>query len=384
MGRPFEVLHVSCFVDPLRRTCDELLDAWPTLTDFAGAAALSHVHGAVLQASSYDATTQRNGVTCHFTAERLGSRVRRRIGMWAAPLTHRLVWRARQLRPQLIHFHSLSFPRHLQLLRRALPEVPILVQDHADRPPPNWRRALHRRGLAGVGGVAFTALEQVRPFLDAGVLPPDVPVFEILETSSRFTPGNQDSARRETGLHGDPCLLWVADLIPRKDPLAVLDALSRCVDRLNDPQLWCCYQMAPLLKDVEERIVRDPTLAGRVHLLGRKSHSDVEHLLQAADFLIMGSHSEGSGFAVQEALACGTTPIITEIASFRKITGNGAVGSLTPPGNSVAMARAIVECSKRDRRELRQLARGHFERELSFEVLGRQLRSAYETLLRGR
>ena len=48
------------------------------------------------------------------------------------------------------------------------------------------------------------------------------------------------------------------------------------------------------------------------------------------------------------------------------------------------MARAIVEWSKRDRRELRQLARRHFERELSFEVLGRQLRSAYETLVRGR
>jgi glycosyltransferase involved in cell wall biosynthesis len=110
----------------------------------------------------------------------------------------------------------------------------------------------------------------------------------------------------------------------------VLDAVARAVSALRDPQLWCSYLSAPLLAHVKARIAADPRLTGRVHLLGSRPRDEVEPLLRAADFLVQGSHVEGSGFAVIEALACGTTPIVTDIPSLRWITGNGSVGGLCP------------------------------------------------------
>ena len=39
----------------------------------------------------------------------------------------------------------------------------------------------------------------------------------------------------------------------------------------------------------------------------------VEELMRAADIFTLGSHREGSGYALTEALACGLPPVVTDI-----------------------------------------------------------------------
>lgn len=378
------VVQVSCFVDPLGRRPEDLLAAWPSLAGVAAAARRAGVDVTVVQAASLEAEIVRDDVRCVFVREQRASPVRRRAGLWALPLTMAVSGRVAELWPEVVHFHGLSQPRHLAELRRRIPGVPVLVQDHADRLPPRWRRAGARSALAGVAGAAFTTRAQAEPFIKAGVLPGGVPVFEVLEASTDFTTGDLEAARAATGIGGDPCLLWLGHLNANKDPLTVLDALSRAAPSLNDPQLWCCFLSAPLLRRVQRRIAGDPALKSRVHLLGPRPRFEVERLLRAADFLVQGSHREGSGYAVIEALACGTTPLVTDIPPFRRITGNGAVGSLTPAEDSQALAGALREWTARDRRRLRHQARDHFERHLSFDAVGRELRTAYAALLEDR
>lgn len=375
------VAQVTCYVDPLDRGPDDLLAVWPTLASVAQSTARAGVEVSVIQAAADDAEFERDGVRFYFVRERKGSNLRRRGGLWASPMTRNVARQAAALRPDLIHFHSLSFPLHARYLSRRLRGVPQLVQDHADRPPPRWRRAVHRYGLAEIDGVAFTVRTQAEPFVKSGILRAGLPVFEVLESSSHFTPGDPAKARADSGIFGDPCLLWIGHLNANKDPLTVLEALSRAAPKLRDPRLWCCYRSAPLLDRVRERIAADPALKGRVELLGPQPHSRIERLLRAADFLVQGSHREGSGYAAIEALACGTTPLVTDIPSFRRITGQGAVGALSPPGNAEAMARTLVAWSARNKLERRAQARSHFTRALSFEAVGRELRAAYEALL---
>src|SRR5262249_42702980 len=99
--------------------------------------------------------------------------------------------------------------------------------------------------------------------------------------------------------------------------------------------------------------------------------------LRAADFLVQGSHREAAGFGVIEALACGTTPLVSDIPSFRRITGEGRVGGLFPVGDAPALARVLVDWSGRDQGAVGAAARAHFERELSFRAVAGQLREAY-------
>lgn len=369
------VLHVGFQLDPLQRAPEELLAAWPTLADVARAASGSGVRVTVVQAAHRDAIIERDGIVYHFVAGDL--RATRRAPSW--PRAH--ARRARSLRPDLVHVQGLSFPLQTRSLARALPGVPILVQDHADRPPPRWKRPLHRWGLAPIAGAAFTTRCQAAPFVEAGVLRRGLPVFEVLESSSRFTPGDATEARRRTGLVGDPCLLWLGRLDGNKDPLTVLAAFDRALDALPDARLWCCYTGAPLLEMVRARLAADARLGERVRLLGAVPHATIQKLLRAADFLVLGSHREGSGYAVIEALACGTTPLVTDIPSFRRITEGGAFGALSPPGDAETMARALVEWAARDRVALRRAARAHFERALSFDAMGAELRAAYRALV---
>ncbi|MBI4546085.1 MAG: glycosyltransferase family 4 protein [Gemmatimonadetes bacterium] len=356
--------------------------AWPALLDTAEAAARTGLRVTVVQAASHDAAFDRQGVAFHFLRELTVLEGALSAHQWARLPSARFRGLLRSLQPDLLHLHSLSFPLAARPLGRALPRVPLLVQDHSDRPPPRWRRALHRWGLSRIDGAAFTARALAHPLTAAGVLPRGIPIFEILETSTRFAPGDTDAARAATGLYGNPCMVWVGRLNRDKDPMTVLTAVALAAQRLPDLHLWCCYTEAPLLPQVRERLAADPGLARRVHLLGAVPHESVQELCRAADFFVSASQREGSSFALLEALACGTTPLVADIPTARRITDNGAVGALFPPRDAAALASAILRFAARQPAELRAAARAHFERRLSFEALGRQLRSAYTSLVR--
>jgi glycosyltransferase involved in cell wall biosynthesis len=362
------VVYLSCHHDRQRRRPNELLAAWPTLVDVPVAVRRAGVEVRVIQAAHEDTVIERDGVRFQFV------RTAGRAWPW------RLLRAVTSARPAIVHSQGLAFPLQLRALGLRMPEVPVLVQDHGGRPPHGWRRYLVRWGLDRVRGVAFTARAQAEPFRAAGVLPPHVPVFEVLESSSHFLPGDTRAARDVTGLHGDPCLLWVGRLDHNKDPLTVLSALSQALPRLRDPQLWCYYTSAPLLGRVHQRLRDDAALARRVHLMGAVPHTALEQLYRAADLFVLASHREGSGYALLESLACGMTPLVTDIPSFRRITGEGAVGALFPPEDAAALSRLLVAWSERDRARLRQSARHHFESQLSFRALGEELRSTYEAL----
>jgi glycosyltransferase involved in cell wall biosynthesis len=327
------------------------------------------------QAAWADADRVIDGVPCAFVRE--PGRVR--AGWWRRR-PRALLRRVAAQNPDVVHFEGLAFPRELRALAAALPGIPILAQEHASKCPRGWRRPWYRWGFAPLAGVAFTSHAQARPFTAAGVLRRDLPVFEVIEVSSPFTPGDRGAARAETGLEGDPCLVWVGNLDANKDPLTVLDAASRAAARLPALRLHMCFRDAPLLDAVRARIAADPALAPRVRLVGPVPHSRIEPFLRAADFLVQASHAEGSGTALIEALACGTTPLVTDIPSFRRITDDGAVGALVRVGDSVALADALCDWSARDRPALRERARRHFERDLSFAAMGAQLRAAYQAL----
>ncbi|MEO8018086.1 MAG: glycosyltransferase family 4 protein, partial [Pseudomonadota bacterium] len=350
------VLQISFFMDPRARQPEQLLHDWYSLVDVAASVASGGCRVTVAQASQHRARIERDGVVYHFVPpDRVGS------AMVDGQAFKELL---RASNADALHVHGLGFPRDIGRLTRLAPQLPIILQDHANRPPRIWRRGAWRRGLAHVDGVAFCALEQVTPFIEQRVLPAHVTFYEYPGTSSHFSPGDQAAARALTGLYGDPCVLWVGHLNHNKDPLTVLRGMSECIRLLPELHLWCCFGSAPLHAAIERELQRNADLAARVHLLGPQPHERVEHLMRAADLFALGSHFEGSGFSLIESLATGLTPVVSNIASFRALTGNGAVGALFPPGDARGFARALLAVAARAKAAARATARAHFEREL--------------------
>jgi glycosyltransferase involved in cell wall biosynthesis len=384
LSKPRNVPHVVSVgvdLDPTRGTPSELIQVWDDFGHVEAAAASDgSIRVSIVQASWYEEESTNEGIPCHFVREPKptvglpGGRVVRML-----PL--RLCARVRELAPDIVHFSGLGFSRELWALRAAIPRVPIVAQAHSDAMPDGWRRWYFRWGVEGLDAAIFCARQQGELFKRSGLIPGRLPLFEVIEVSTLFKPGDQRAARAQTGLDGDPCLFWLGNLDANKDPLMVLDAVAFSVASLPDLRLHMAFRHAALLEAVRARISSDPKLSGRVVLIGELPHCTVEKHLQAADFLVQGSHREGSGFGIIEALACGTTPLVTDIPSFRRITGHGRHGALIPVGDSGALAREIVSWSGRDRAVLRQSAREQFDRELSYGAVGRQLRETYAQVM---
>jgi glycosyltransferase involved in cell wall biosynthesis len=374
------VAHVGFHLDPQRRGPEELLCDWRSLVDIAEAAARFVGQLSVVQACARTESFSRQGVDYHFVAPPPGGAPR----FVAQRCAEQVAARVAALKPDVIHVHGLNFPEAVTLLARHVPKTPVLLQDHADRPPRIWRRRAWRRGAAHAAGIAFCAREQLVPYAAARLLPTDIRIFEIPESSSRFRPGDREYARRLTGLHGEPAALWVGHLDSNKDPLTVLEAVRRVMRKLPKLELWCAYGSTTLLPELMRRVRADPALHGRVHLLGAVPHSRVELLMNAADVYISASHREGSGYALIEALACGLPPVVSDIPSFRALTAHGTIGDLWTCGDPDALAASLIKRAAQPRQEIRTQVRAHFIAELSFDALGRKLSAAYGALLNDR
>lgn len=350
---------------------ETLLAAWSTLGDVAAAVRGAGHRVTVVQAFHCAAKLVRDGVRFDFVAEP------RLPGRATGLMPRRIAQAVKAAAPDIVHVNGLDFARHTRALCRL--GVPVLAQDHASAP--GSRRALRKWGLARVAGISFTDARQATPFIAEGSIRAAVPIFSVPESSTHFTPGDQAEARRVSGMRGDPAILWVGRLDRNKDPLTILDAVEKAASHLPDLQFWACFHESQLLADVKARIARSPALLNRVHLVGMVSHDRIEQLCRAADLFVLGSKREGSGYALIEALACGATPVVSDIPSFRALTDKGRIGALAPVGDAAAFARAIVEQAGRPRAQSHVETIAHFERHLSFDALGRRLSEVYQSLV---
>ena len=371
-------LHVAQFNFPPAPNglgIEALLERWPTLADIAELVAGSGVRVSVLQAASHAERLTRNGIDYRFVDVAKARSTEEKARRFARVLADMGV--------DVLHAHGLGFVEQASAITEQLsPALPIVFQDHADRPPRWWRRARHRRCFARASGVAFTSLDQAQPFVAAHMFPASTRLFAIPESSSRFSPGDRAIARAEMGLYGNPCVVWVGRLIRGKDPMTVLEGVALAAARLPELRLWCAFGAAPMLAEVRARIADDPRLAGRVHLLGEVPHARIETLLRAADLFVSGSRAEGSGYAALEALACGVTPVLTDIPAFRALTDHGRIGHLWPCGDAARLADELFLAA--NERASPQQVRAHFDATLSFEAVGRLWTKAYSQVLDGR
>jgi glycosyltransferase involved in cell wall biosynthesis len=364
------VLQICCAPAPPAMPLAERLRRWRTLADVAEATARAGIEVTVLLDGHRDEALGRNGVDYRQVP---GLRRPQFPTLRAAAL-------ARRHAPDVIHMVGLENP----VVTRALcgTGIPVLAQDHASQPK-RRKAPLWRWGQARLAAVAFTAEAQAEPFLATAQLAPRTRIFAIPESSSRFTPGDSEAARTETGIRGSPALLWVGHLNANKSPLTVLRAVQQLLPLLPGLELWCIFGDAPLRAEVDAMLAGDPALAARVHLLGRVPHERMEAMFRACDAYVSASRREGSGYALIEALACGLPAVVTDIPSFRAMTADGAVGALVPIGDSAAMADTILHLfasgTRRSEEQTRSI-RDHFDAHLHFDVIGARLAQAYAAL----
>jgi len=279
----------------------------------------------------------------------------------------------------------LLYPLQLRALRNSLPpDCSIVVQHHADGPWPTLLRPLQRWGLRAADGFFFAAQDLADWWVDHGLISKRQSIFQVMEGSNDFRCQDRVIARARTKMAGSPVVLWVGRLIPLKDPLTVLEGFALVLQHAPQARLYMAYGTDAMLPAVRERIAASKTLSEAVILLGKIEHSQLEDIYNSSDYFVLGSHHEGSGFSLAEAMACGVVPVVTDIPSFRVMTDGGRLGACWRPGSPGDFVDKFLCVMGRPLEQLSSKVHSFFQSQLSYKAIARDSMRAYREVITAR
>ena len=149
---------------------------------------------------------------------------------------------------------------------------------------------------------------------------------------NKFSPKQNDSFKKENRLEDKPIVLFVGNLIKRKNVESLLEAKKVANSDYYLVIVGDGPQFKKLTKKVEEDNIRDVIFTG--------SRGDVENIIPSCDVLVLPSFSESFGLVLIEALACGKPVIGSNVGGITEII-NDDVGLLVDPNKIPSIASAI-------------------------------------------
>lgn len=306
---------------------------------------------------NYSGTVKRNGVTYQFLD----------YGKPKLYFPYRLHRSIRNHKPDVVWVHGLHFPLQLIQLRKTLKKsTAIIVQNHAEKPHKGWRQLLQKRADTYVSHYLFTSTEMGQPWVQQGIIKSKQKIAEVMEASSVFADENCVEEKEPF------TFLWVGRLDRNKDPLTVVNAFLKFSQLHLQAKLYMIFHEEDLLPEINQELA---TTGGEknIVLLGRLPHNELLNWYQRSSFFISGSHYEGSGIAVCEAMSCGCIPIVTNIASFRKMTNSGQCGLLYEAGNEEELFQCLQKAMSLSMTAERDKVLHQFQQELSFTAIAARI-----------
>lgn len=278
----------------------------------------------------------------------------------------------KSLNPDYVLVHGFGTAHYLLFLKFICPKAKIILQCNGF--------ALNPRGLAKfafrisdrfIDAYFFTGIQNAKPWYENNIIPKNK-IIELMEGSVDFR-FNGNSEREENSF------LWVGRLDGNKDPMTILKAFHRFLKIEPKARLTMVYHEGNLESQVLEYI-RTNDLANTIDLKGFVSHEDLEKLYHHYQYFILGSHYEGSGYALLESMACGCVPIVTDIPSFSYMTDNGNCGLLFPPGKEEKLLEHLTYTTGIEYADYQKKVLSQFENKLSFQAIAKKITSSFQSL----
>lgn len=268
-----------------------------------------------------------------------------------AALVYLVGW-MRRWRPDIVHTHS-SKAGLLGRLAARVAGVPVVIHSvHGWSFHDGMHRSVRRVVVAAERVAARSTtwlVVEATPDLykgrEAGIGRADQ--YRLIRNGidvAAFTPlrrsDDRSTVRADLGLAGGgPVIGTVGRLAAQKDPITMIEAFAETVAAVPEARfVW--VGDGPLRAEAEA-LVRRRRLDDHWRFAGVRR--DVARVLGALDAFALSSRWEGLPRTVVEAMAAGVPVVATAVDGLAEVIDPGVNGLLVPPGDSTAIARALVQ-----------------------------------------
>jgi glycosyltransferase involved in cell wall biosynthesis len=183
---------------------------------------------------------------------------------------------------------------------------------------------------------------------------------------------------------GEPRVLFVGGLTPRKGVLDLIEASSQLYAEGLRHELWLAGgtpdEGAEAEGDVQSR------LPAHARLLGQVDPEAMPDVYAAADVFVLPSWWEAMPLTVLEAQASGLPVVATRVGDVEQMVVEGVTGHLVPAHDPPALAEALraLLTSPERRRAMGAAAREHVSTRFAEARMVDGLRAVYEAVERAR
>jgi len=190
------------------------------------------------------------------------------------------------------------------------------------------------------------------------------------EVSSRET-------RREIGVPDRALVVGVsAGLAPVKGHRYLLDAFPAVLRSVPEARVMLAGD-GPCRKELQ-RQAEELGISDRVTFLGHRD--DIDRVVEAYDVIALPSLSESMPFSLLEGMARGKPVVASAVGGIPELVEDGRTGYLVPPGDSHALARALVRVLS-DQRTTVRMGQAARERVQEYFSLERMVRETVDMML---
>ena len=215
-----------------------------------------------------------------------------------------------------------------------------------DEPPEPERRRPTERSLADrVDAIAAVSPAEIDVLCDGvGASPERVWLVPPAVDAQRFLPkpvASRHEVRRRLGVLPDDGLVVC---VGRVQPLKGQDLAVRMLEHLDDTVLVIAGDAVPgderYLESLHD-IAREVGVEGRVRHIGSLERDALAQLLDAADVVVVPSHTESFGLVPLEAAACGTPVVAARVGGLCESVIDGETGVLIDSRDPEEWADAV-------------------------------------------
>lgn len=240
--------------------------------------------------------------------------------------------------------------------------VPYLLRgdSHARPNATGWRRAARHmlasfsiRGAAGALPIGQLNAGFYHRYGDIPQFPAPYSIdTDRFRATAEAARGSRANRLASLGLDpGRPVVIFAGKLTPGKRPLDAVRAVERCQGELS----LLLLGEGPLRKEIDALEAWLP-----VRCVGFVNQTELPGWYACGDVLVLPSDTEHWGLVVNEGMACGLIPVISDAVGCGPDLVTG-VGEIFAVGDIDALACALVRAS-RDAPDRREKIRGRLER----------------------